>query len=102
MKLKERIKSVGFWVGMISAVFLALGSFGVEIGDDTASAVINAVCSILVMFGIVSAPQSASGSAASVADELFNGENAAGASDATKTETETSKSDAAARSDGNA
>lgn len=71
MKLKERIKSVGFWVGIISAVFLALGAFGVEIGDDTASAVINAVCSLLVMLGIISAPPSSAERAARAVDELL-------------------------------
>ena len=57
MKLKERIKCVGFWTGLFGALFLILGAFGVEIGDDTASAIVNSVCSLLVVFGIVSAPQ---------------------------------------------
>lgn len=51
--MTERIKSVGFWVGIISAVFLILGAFGVEIGDEVAAKVINGVCSALVMLGIV-------------------------------------------------
>lgn len=59
MKLKDRIKTTSFWAGLIGAIFLALGAFGVDIGDETASAVINAVCSVLVVFGVVSAPQSA-------------------------------------------
>ncbi|MCH5155024.1 MAG: hypothetical protein J1F69_00310 [Clostridiales bacterium] len=50
----ERIKSTSFWVGLISAVFLILSAFGVEIGDETASNVINGVCSALVMLGIAS------------------------------------------------
>ena len=49
----ERIKSPSFWVGLISAVFLILGAFGVEIGDEVAGSVINGVCSALVMLGIV-------------------------------------------------
>lgn len=57
MNIKERIKSVGFWVGLISTVFLALGAFGVEVGDETASAIINAVCSLLVVFGIATSPK---------------------------------------------
>lgn len=48
----ERLKSTTFWVSLISAVFLILGAFGVEIGDETASSIINSVCSALVMFGI--------------------------------------------------
>ena len=57
MKLKDRIKCVGFWTGLLGALFLMLGAFGVEIGDSTASAIVNSVCSLLVVFGIVSAPQ---------------------------------------------
>lgn len=48
----ERIKSTSFWAGLIGAVFLILGAFGVEIGDEAASAVINGVCSALIMLGI--------------------------------------------------
>ena len=48
----ERLKSTSFWVGLVSAVFLILGAFGVEIGDQTASNVINGICSVLVMLGI--------------------------------------------------
>ena len=54
----ERLKSTSFWVGLISAVFLILGAFGVEIGNDTASNVINGICSALVMLGIAT-PQGA-------------------------------------------
>lgn len=52
----ERLKSTTFWVSLISAVFLILGAFGVEIGDDIASSIINSVCSVLVMFGIAKPP----------------------------------------------
>lgn len=51
--MKEKIKHAGFWVGLIGAVFLILGAFGVEIGDAAATTVVNAVCSLLVMLGIV-------------------------------------------------
>lgn len=54
----ERIKSTTFWVSLISAVFLILGAFGVEIGDETASSIINTVCSVLVMLGIAKPPSS--------------------------------------------
>ena len=54
MKIKDRLKTAGFWVSIISSVFLMLGAFGVEIADETVSSVINAVCSVLVLFGIVS------------------------------------------------
>lgn len=55
----ERIKSTSFWAGLIGAVFLILGAFGVEIGDQVASTVINSVCSVLIMLGIVSPPAKA-------------------------------------------
>lgn len=61
MKLKERLKNAGFWVSLISSVFLILGAFGVEIADETASSVINAVCSALVVFGIISDPTTGKG-----------------------------------------
>lgn len=51
--MKDRIKSAGFWTGILGALFLILGSFGVEVGGDTANTVVNAVCSFLVMLGII-------------------------------------------------
>ena len=51
--MKEKIKHARFWVGLIGAIFLILSAFGVEIGDDTATTVVNSVCSLLVMLGIV-------------------------------------------------
>lgn len=61
MKIKERIKNVGFWVSLLGSVFLMLGAFGIEIGDETANAIINAVSSLLVLFGIASDPTSGAG-----------------------------------------
>lgn len=61
MKIKERIKNIGFWVSLLGSVFLMLGAFGIEIGDETASAIINAVSSLLVLFGIASDPTSGAG-----------------------------------------
>ncbi len=61
MKIKDRLKNAGFWVSLISGVFLILGAFGVEVGDETVSAIINAVCSVLVMLGIVSDPTAGTG-----------------------------------------
>ena len=56
MKIKERMKNAGFWVSILSALFLILGAFGVQIADATADTVISIVCSVLVVFGIVSDP----------------------------------------------
>ncbi len=61
MKIKDRIKNIGFWVSLVSSVILILGAFGVEIGDELANAIINGVCSLLVVFGIVSDPTTGMG-----------------------------------------
>ena len=61
MNLKDRIKTTSFWAGLIGTVILILSAFGVEVGDDTTSAIINAVCSALAVFGIVKAPAPADG-----------------------------------------
>ncbi|MDE5562004.1 MAG: hypothetical protein K2K13_03660 [Clostridiales bacterium] len=55
----ERLKSTSFWAGLIGAVFLILSAFGVEIGDEVASTVINGVCSALIMLGIAAPPAKA-------------------------------------------
>lgn len=61
MKITERLKNAGFWVSIVSAVFLILGAFGVEIAGETADSVINGICSMLVVFGIVSDPTTGKG-----------------------------------------
>ncbi len=61
MKIKERIKNVGFWVSLISSIFLILGAFGIDIAPGVASEIINAVCSALVVLGIVSDPTAGKG-----------------------------------------
>lgn len=58
MNIKDRIKSMSFWAGIIGAVILILGAFGVEIEGETANTVVNAVCSVLVLLGIVTVPKS--------------------------------------------
>ena len=61
MKIKELMKNVGFWVSLVSAVFLILGAFGVEIGDDVSSTIINALSSLLVILGVASDPTTGTG-----------------------------------------
>ena len=56
MKIKEKIKSSGFWVSLISSVFLILGAFGIEVGGETAAEIINGICSALVVLGIITTP----------------------------------------------
>ena len=102
MKIKERIKNVGFWVSIISAVFLILGAFGVEIGDETVSSVINAVCSLLVVTGIVSDPTTGKGYLDAMGKGLDTIPSAALAEVATAIggETQNTVTDGAATADG--
>ena len=61
MKLKEKIKSYSFWVSLASAVILilkVLGSrFGFKIDESMISDLFTAICSILVILGIIVVPQ---------------------------------------------
>ena len=54
--MKDRIKSASFWATAIGAVFLMLSAFGVDIGGEVQHTVINAVCSVLVVLGIITVP----------------------------------------------
>ena len=58
--MKEKIKSVGFWVSVISALILLIEACGVEIGDSTASSVTDGVCSLLIMLGVITLPSPSS------------------------------------------
>lgn len=75
-KIKERLKNIGFWISLVSSVMLILGAFGVEIGDETVSAVINGVASFLVVCGIVSDPTSGKGYLDALNNVLDVAENA--------------------------
>lgn len=66
--MKERIKSATFWMSLVSALFLILGAFGVEIGDQTASSVINGISSVLIMFGIIK-PQNVASDGGAFSDD---------------------------------
>ena len=61
MKLKEKIKSYSFWVSLSSAIILilkVLGSrFGFQIDETMISDLFTAMCSILVILGIIVVPQ---------------------------------------------
>lgn len=60
MKLKDKIKSYSFWVSLASAVILilkVLGSrFGFTIDESMVSDLFTALCSILVLLGIIVVP----------------------------------------------
>lgn len=60
MKLKDKIKSYSFWVSIASAVILilkVLGSrFGFVVDESMVSDIFTALCSILVLMGIIVVP----------------------------------------------
>lgn len=56
MKIIERLKNAGFWVSIAAAVVLVLQAFGIKIAEAEISAAVNAVCSALVMLGILNNP----------------------------------------------
>lgn len=62
MKLKDKIKSYSFWVSLASAIILilkVLGSrFGFTVDESMVSDFFTAICSILVLLGIIVIPQS--------------------------------------------
>lgn len=66
MKLKDKIKSYSFWVSLASAVILilkVLGSrFGFTVDESMVSDIFTALCSILVLMGIIVVPTNAQGS----------------------------------------
>lgn len=61
MKLKDKIKSYSFWVSLASAVILilkVLGSrFGFSVDESMVSDIFTAICSVLVLLGIIVIPQ---------------------------------------------
>ena len=62
MKIKDKIKSYSFWVSLTSAIILILkllGSrFGFSIDETMISDLFTALCSILVLLGIIVVPNS--------------------------------------------
>ena len=73
MNLREKIKSYGFWVSLASAVILilkVLGSrFGFTVDETMISDLFTALCSILVILGIIVIP----GAKQSQIADLFSG-----------------------------
>lgn len=84
--MKEKLKSAAFWASAIGAVFLILGAFGVEIGDETASDIINAVCSVLVMLGIVTPPKKPAGNGGELFPDLSDGKDKSDTDDQNNTQ----------------
>lgn len=64
MKLKDKIKSYSFWVSLASAIILILkilgNRFGFSVDETMVSDLFTALCSILVLLGIIVPPQNTS------------------------------------------
>ena len=64
MKLKDKIKSYSFWVSLASAIILILkilgNRFGFSVDETMVSDLFTALCSILVLLGIIVPPQNIS------------------------------------------
>lgn len=57
MKLKNRLKSYSFWLGIISAILLVVKSlFKIDINMEYANETITAILGALVVAGIISYP----------------------------------------------
>lgn len=65
MKLKDKIKSYSFWVSIASAVILILkvlgNRFGFVVDESMVSDIFTALCSILVLMGIIVLPSAQGG-----------------------------------------
>lgn len=53
MNFKTKLKSSNFWTGLAAAVFILLRALGVELNAEAQDAVLNAMCALLVVLGIV-------------------------------------------------
>ena len=79
MKLKDKIKSYSFWVSLASAIILILkvlgNRFGFTVDETMVSDLFTALCSILVLLGIIvipSSPVSANGESKSTSKDKLN------------------------------
>ncbi len=61
MRLKDKLKTKGFWVRIVSAVIVILQAFGLKLDAPAVNEILTAVVGLLVIFGIVSDPSSGSG-----------------------------------------
>lgn len=61
MNLKQRVKTYSFWVSLASAIFLILRvvgeHFGFSVNENLFSEIFTALCSILVLLGIIVPPK---------------------------------------------
>ena len=54
MNLKNKMKNYGFWVSLGGAVVLLLQAIGFNVDIAYADSIITALCSLLVVLGIIS------------------------------------------------
>ena len=55
-KLLRKLRSKSFWVQLIGAVVLLLGLCGVKIDAPYAGEITEALCSLLIILGLITAP----------------------------------------------
>ncbi len=58
--LKAKFHNYGFWVSLVGAIIMFLQSIGINIAGDV-NEIVSAICSILVVLGIASNPNSGKG-----------------------------------------
>lgn len=63
MRLKDKLKTKGFWIRIVSAVIVILQAFGLKLDAPAVNEILTAVVGLLVIFGIVSDPSAVGGTA---------------------------------------
>lgn len=58
--LKAKFHNYGFWVSLVGAIIMFLQSIGINIAGDV-NEIVSGICSILVVLGIASNPNSGKG-----------------------------------------
>lgn len=65
MNLKQKFKNYGFWMSLTAAIILVLQTLGKNIGfsvnDEAITSIVNSICGVLIVLGIISNPASGKG-----------------------------------------
>lgn len=65
LNLKNKISNYGFWVSILSVVFLIvkqiLNANGINLDNNIAVDIVTAVCYLLIALGVISNPESGKG-----------------------------------------
>ncbi|MDY4559475.1 MAG: hypothetical protein SPD42_03080 [Eubacteriales bacterium] len=56
--IKEKLKSVNFWIAIVSAIVMTLRAFGVEMGGEEIDNAVSGIAGVLLIFGISFDPKS--------------------------------------------